>query len=322
MEQSLFEFTKKSNLVNSKGVKYTQYKASLKPKYYMVWLEIILGYAIMIGTLWISTYVQAKYPGYFWLNIPICAASVGYWFAFVHLYVHEASHYNIAPGRQLNDTLADIFLGLIAGVHIKFYRIIHFEHHRHLGTTKDTENTYFEPLTWRFIIESLTGIRVFRVVAERNKTVKSIEGLSPEILHKNKIMTVLGALFDLSVAIAFVMAGYWQTAIVWMAGIGVIFPFLLSLRQLLEHRAEYAKANIDYTKVDQGETIRMFGVGPIASTLGSAGFNRHLLHHWDPQVSCTRLKEIEEFLKDTELAPEVESTHTTYFKTFFKLFNK
>ena len=35
------------------------------------------------------------------------------------------------------------------------------------------------------------------------------------------------------------------------------------------------------------------GDGPLASTLGGAGFNRHLLHHWEPKISYTRFRELE-----------------------------
>jgi fatty acid desaturase len=322
MEPLFSELVKKSHLADSTGQSYKQFKASLKPKYAQVWFDIFLGYGLQIATLVGVAYMQQHFPSWFWLTIPLGALLTGYWFAFTHLYIHEASHYNIAPDKKMNDLLADIFIGMIAGSHIKFYRVIHFDHHRYLGTTRDTENTYFEPLNWRFIIESLTGIRVFRVVGERNKIVQAVEGLNPDIIRTNKQMTIAGAFINLGILIAFFATGYWQVAITWAGAIGVMFPFFLSLRQLLEHRSEYAKANVDYTKENQGETNRMFGVGLIASTLGSAGFNRHLLHHWDPSVSCTRLRDLELYLRDTELAKDMAKTNTNYFSTFIRLFNK
>jgi fatty acid desaturase len=322
MELNTFESVKKTVITNSSGVKYTQFKASLKPKYHIVWINIFFGYAMLFAILFAGAYLQKNHPLFFGLTIPVGAILIGYWFAFTHLFIHEASHFNIAPDKKLNDLLADIFLGFIAGTHIKFYRIIHFDHHRYLGTSKDTENTYFEPLNWKFILESITGIRVIKVITNRNKQVKTNETLDPAILKTNTRMFITGTLFNVLLTLTFVAVGLWQVGLMWIAGIGVMFPFFLSLRQLLEHRAEYARANIDYFKTDHGEVNRMFGTGLIASTLGSAGFNRHLLHHWDPHVSCTRLKEMEQFLRDTELRDEMEQKHTNYFKTFIKLFNK
>ena len=74
-------------------------------------------------------------------------------------------------------------------------------------------------------------------------------------------------------------------------------PFFVSLRQTLEHRDEDAHPGSDYTRVDHGgDANRLFGDGPVANTLGSAGFNRHALHHWEPQVSLHRLRELERYL--------------------------
>ena len=116
--------------------------------------------------------------------------------------------------------------------------------------------------------------------------------------------------------------GYWQVALSWLGGIFIIFPFMASLRQLLEHRSELADSFTDYNSTDPPKISRMFGIGIIASTMGGAGFNRHLLHHWDPQVSYTRLKEVEYFLRDTPINEIMTLSKSTYIKTFFKLFNK
>ena len=65
---------------------------------------------------------------------------------------------------------------------------------------------------------------------------------------------------------------------------------------------------------------KLFGSGPLASTLGGAGFNRHLLHHWEPQLSCTRLAELERFLENTELKPALDAHRTSYVREWLRLF--
>jgi hypothetical protein len=99
----------------------------------------------------------------------------------------------------------------------------------------------------------------------------------------------------------------------------LFFPFFVSLRQTLEHRDEDADPAADYAQVDHGATNRLFGDGPVANTLGSAGFNRHALHHWEPQVSYTRLRQLELYLLRTELEPMVRERQTTYRKTLLRL---
>jgi hypothetical protein len=59
----------------------------------------------------------------------------------------------------------------------------------------------------------------------------------------------------------------------------------------------------------------------LGSTLGGAGFDRHLLHHWDPQVSYTRLPELERFLLNTKASAAL-SAKESYISTFKRLFSK
>ena len=61
------------------------------------------------------------------------------------------------------------------------------------------------------------------------------------------------------------------------------------------------------------------GVAARGATLGGAGFNRHLLHHWDPGVSCTQLAALEAYLAGTEAAPSLQQRRTTYAATARRL---
>ena len=94
-----------------------------------------------------------------------------------------------------------------------------------------------------------------------------------------------------------------------------------ALRQLLEHRGELPAPAEARAHVVCFATNRIFGDGILASTLGGAGFNRHLLHHWDPLISYTRLRELENFLLETEAEPYLRARQTTYWRTFGHLFS-
>ena len=135
-------------------------------------------------------------------------------------------------------------------------------------------------------------------------------------------MFLATAFLNLLFVVALFLVGFWQVALAWALGLGAAFPFFASFRQILEHRRVDADKNTDYNQVDSGASHRMFGDGLIGITMGPAGFNRHLLHHWDPSVSYTRLKDVEDFLMDTPLKGELEASRTTYFETFVLLFNK
>jgi len=211
------------------------------------------------------------------------------------------------------------FIGSLTGQDVAKYRVIHFDHHRYLGTPRDTERTYFDALTWRFIVESLTGVKVLRVFRGRDKAAKAKSDGDDAEGYFNRQM-IAGVMLNGAIVGAALLTGYWGVALAWVAGMGVVMPFFGALRQLLEHRSEDASRNEDYTVKPHGAVNRMFGDGPVASTLGGAGFNRHLLHHWDAQVSYTRFAELERYLDDTEFAPILARARTTYGRTFLRLF--
>ncbi len=108
-----FETVNKASLVNSRGVKYFAFKSTLNPHYWKVWLHIFMGYlalmAVLAGVMWL----QKTYASYFWLTIPAGGLFIGYWVAYINLFMHEAAHYNIAADRRQNDLIANIFIGLL-----------------------------------------------------------------------------------------------------------------------------------------------------------------------------------------------------------------
>ncbi|MBS1618560.1 MAG: fatty acid desaturase [Bacteroidetes bacterium] len=319
-----FETIDKATIVNSKGVKYLDFRDTLSPRYAVVWSDIAIGYLALLAVLAGAVYMQMFFNPWFAVTIAIGGLCIGYIVSALHLFIHEASHYHLAPARRQNDILSNIFLGLLVGMDVEFYRTVHFAHHRLLGTATDTERSYFDAISWRYIIESLTGIRVLRVILHRNENIKKNAGSQPglRIIRQNNTIFAIAAILHLALVSSLLAVGYWQAALVWIVGMGAAFPLFATFRQILEHRSEQALASVDYSRVDHGVVHRMFGEGPVASTLGAAGFNRHLLHHWDPQVSYTRLRDVEAFLRDTTLREDQESRQTTYFKTFAALIRK
>jgi fatty acid desaturase len=120
-------------------------------------------------------------------------------------------------------------------------------------------------------------------------------------------------------AATYIFGSIWLS-LAWIAGIGAIFPFFGALRQLLEHRDERADAKANYFETDHGAYTRIFGSDVFSSIFGGAGFNRHLLHHWEPSISYTNLPELEAYLRDTDVAPLIEMRRSSYFKAFASLF--
>lgn len=314
----------KATLVDDRGVPYREFRKTLTPRYGRVWRDIGLAYlalVLVVGGLatWNPALPLAIVAGV------VGALLVGYFFAFLNNFFHEATHDNLARGRERNDLLANLALGWLFGSSIGTYRQIHFQHHRALGTTEDSENSYFDPLRVRYLAEGLFGLKVLRTL-RRYREVEKARGTSTKSKEKDEsgsdrlLWMVISAVMHLTIAAAlWLLAGSPVAAIAWVAGVLLCFPFFVSLRQLLEHRSEDAQASVDYHLVDHGKVNRLFGDGPLASTLGSAGFNRHALHHWEPNVSYTRLKDMERYLEHTEAADILRDRSTTYTRTFLRL---
>ncbi len=312
---------RKRDLIDSRGVDFLAFRSSLRPNFFKIWLDISAGLLVLALIPTLMARFELRHPAYAALAALPAAVLIGYVVAYVNLFFHEAAHYNIASRRPWNDFLANLFIGILMGQDIRQYRIIHFQHHRYLGTTRDTERTYFDALTPNFIFEALTGIRVVKIVLLRERfgrtSAESTDGQKKSMLNSQLL---LGLALHASIVAALIALHCWFTAASWIVGMGLVYPFFNALRNLLEHRSETARAEIDYAAQDQGSYNRLFGDGLFAATFGGAGFNRHLLHHWEPQVSYTCLKKLERYLFDTDAGLTLQRHQTTYWETFRALF--
>ncbi len=303
-------------------LRYVERLQLLTPRYARVWVDIAAGYlglaAFAASAIWL-----ARLGGWWqFAGFLLAALATGYLVAYLQLFLHEASHYNLVRDRTLNDRLSDLFIGWLSGSSIAGYRPIHFQHHRALGTVEDSEFTYFVPLNAWFLLKGLTGWRAIEVILARRKILEQRQVAKPGAAKPGRDWSVvLGGIFvHLFIVVVLALAGGLAPAFGWVVGIGLVFPFFGALRQLLEHRREDADAAADYSSTDHGALTRMFGTGLIASTLGGAGFNRHLLHHWEPQISYTRLAELETIFMETELSAVIDARRSGYGAVFMRLF--
>ena len=163
------DFSKfRNQLCNKFGVSYRDFIGGLRPRYGIVFLDIAGAYLALALTLAIVYWVQRS-GGWSVLATIIGSVSVGYWLAYLALFVHEGAHYSIAPDRRTNDLLTNLFAGALTGAIVQRNRIIHWQHHRELGTIRDTERTYFSALNLRFVLEALSGVKAVRVLLFRDR---------------------------------------------------------------------------------------------------------------------------------------------------------
>jgi fatty acid desaturase len=303
-------------ILNSRGVRYADFVKTLAPRYSRVFLDIGLGYAALVATCVLVVALPAHGLLPAWFAAALGALSIGFWIAYLQLFIHEGAHFNFSSDRNRSDLLCNMLIAWMIGTSVEKYRIIHFQHHRELGGTDDSEMTYFFPLNLLFIVKGLLGIRVLEVLASR----KSLQEKEAGRDRRGKCVGVAGLVAHVLILAATYVFGSIWLSLAWIAGVGAIFPFFGALRQLLEHRDERARSDVSYLQTDHGAYTRMFGTGPFSSIFGGAGFNRHLLHHWEPSVSYTNLAELENYLLDTDVAKLIEMRRSSYFRTFVSLF--
>ncbi len=314
----------KAGLTNSSGTAYTDFKKTLKPNYLVVWRDITIAWAGIISVVFISWILFRISNTVISLLLIIPAAAIlGYIMAGLVNFFHEAAHHNLSGNKKLNDLSANLFIGILIGQGIKNYRVVHWQHHIALGTTADTERSYFESLNLRFFMLSLSGISAISFFIKR---AAYVNGKQPEkasaVRPEKYFMLAAGLVFHALLLASFYLSGQYGLMAVWILATGSFYPFFNRLRQLIEHRSENASPDSDYSMTDHGKTNRLFGNSIIARTFGSAGFNRHLLHHLEPTVSYTRLNDLETFLKNTPLAENLEKQRSTYFSIFKKLIGR
>jgi fatty acid desaturase len=301
---------------NEKGLSYALFRKTLSPRYGKVLADILKGYFFLVLISTATIMALAGFYTWWWLIVPLSGLLTGYTAAYLALFIHEAGHYNIHPDKKQNERLASFFLCLPFGLSLKAYRKIHWQHHLHLGTPEDTEVSYFNAPSNIFILETLTGIHLLRTMARKKKA----PALTREQQRESRIMLFSGIIFHTVIIITSIGTGYWPFALAWVIGWGVFFPFFATIRQLLEHRDELAGPKTDFTKHPHGKVSRIFVHTFFSSSFGPAGFTRHMIHHWDPQLSYTRLKDAEAFLLACEkTARIIRSAKTTYLKTWKKL---
>ncbi|HEX6071607.1 MAG TPA: fatty acid desaturase [Sphingomicrobium sp.] len=272
---------------------YAAFRNGLTADYAKIRRDLASGYAALAATV---AGVGIIGP----IAVPIGAMLIGFFIAFVQLFIHEAAHYGLAADRRTNDRIANRLICWQVGTDIASYRATHWEHHRSLGTSKDTEVSYRNSLNPGFVAAMLIGIHALRVFVSRKE--------GPAKGKKLKLRPLLvGLAAHFCLIVGLVLLGCWQAAVAWLAGMSIFFPFFATLRQLLEHRP---------TDGSEGAVTRLFGDDMFSRTFGGAGFNRHMLHHLEPQVSYTRLVELEKYLMATSASAELNARRCSYWSAF------
>jgi len=94
------------------------------------------------------------------------------------------------------------------------------------------------------------------------------------------------------------------------------FPFSRRFVPFWNIETKTRNPSVDYFAVAHGVVNRLFRGWSRREHLRAAEFNRHLLHHWEPQVAYSRLEDLERFLLQTSVSEKLRARQTTYRPVF------
>lgn len=313
---------------NSLG-NWLNFRPALRPHYGKVWFEISLCLLMMIGGFVAHLFLTARLGNVVGLEIGVVfAVWIGFWLNALLTFGHEAAHYNLSPSRARNDVLADWTIWLFFPQTTKVYRKSRWQHHLHLGDPGDTEISYHNCLSPWFLTKALTGIYLISLVIRYVFGQKGKPAASPAAHPRPalKLAALVAPLRAFNTHAIFVAAALYlhcyATAITWLVAAALVFPFLATVRQVLEHRSADAACATDFHIVNHGPVNRLFGKSFFSRFYGAAGFNRHLLHHWDPTVSYTRFDEMESFFSGTSMGARLKNARSSYLSSLILLTRK
>jgi len=303
-------------------VPWSVYRKGLTPNYGVVWRDMILCAVLLLSGIGAPVYIQLQLGNLLALAlVPLSAIWIAYWLHSLHLFMHEAAHFGLHPNNHWNDRLANLFICSMIFTDINTYRKVHWQHHLHLGSPEDTENSYFNAMTPAFLVQTLTGIYSIKTLLKYSRheeqMPKTNAGTSLGLRNTLRSLMIHSIVLILPLTLK-----CYAAPLSWLVGVAVFFPFFVTIRQVLRHRDENCDPKLNYNEIPHGPVLRSFGNDPISRTFGNAGFNLHLLHHWDPDISYTRLGEMEKYFKQTALAPIIEDSRRSYWGVFLTLAKK
>jgi fatty acid desaturase len=302
------------------GTTWLDFRRTLTPAFGKVWRQIALCYVLLLGGFAASIVVERRVASPLTLALLVPAALwFGFWLHYLWLFAHESSHWGLATSRRRNDLLANIFIWPWYGHTARGYRLFHWQHHRHLGDGRDSEISYRNCLSAGYVVKLGTGLALLQALRLRgDDDLVSADGDAPKDARAMPSAVTLGsagrsALLHLVMVAIPLLAGAPVVAVSWILGAVIVYPALNIVRQILEHRSEDARCADDFSVIEHGPITHGFGDGLFARWFGAAGFNRHDLHHWDASVSCTRLADMEAFVRKAGLAGQLDEQERSYW---------
>ena len=90
--------TLRAKLIDNKGRRYLDLVRALRPNYARVCRDIALGYGMLTASCFLTVWLPFQGAASM-LTIVVGSVLIGYWIAYLQLFIHEGAHFNLAQPR-------------------------------------------------------------------------------------------------------------------------------------------------------------------------------------------------------------------------------
>ena len=227
---------------------------------------------------------------------------------------HEAAHYRLFSNRTVNDVVGRL-VGMIGGISMCTYRVIHRLHHNNLYTDDDPDTAIHGgyprgvAYLWKKLGQDLTGWNAWKTYAyffgapalndATKRAARPLDDTSPQLRASARADRWFVVAMQLFMPLACLGVGGWrglaQYAVLWIVPMLTVLQPILRLRAIAEHGGV-----VDLSSPLTAARSNRAG-GSLLNVLARATIfphhvNYHLEHHLYPAVPHYRLPELHRVL--------------------------
>jgi fatty acid desaturase len=247
-----------------------------------------------------------------WLALSVLVIGVQQHAMFI--LAHESAHYRLFRSRRVNDAVGRA-IGMVSGISMCTYRVIHRLHHNNLYTEEDPDTAIHGgyprgvAYLWTKLAQDLAGLNSWKtfayffgapaINAETNRAARPLDDTSPALRASARSDRWAVLAFQLGAPLAALVLGGWQALaqylVLWLLPMLTVLQPILRLRAIAEHGA-VTDLSSPLTAARCNRTA-----GSLGNLLGRAllfphHVNYHLEHHLYPAVPHYRLPALHQLL--------------------------
>ncbi len=255
---------------------------------------------IVIATLF---GVKLNHPAaYVFLILIIAARQHG-----LLILIHEAVHGLLSKNKKVNFFIADLFCALPLGVNLWGYRENHLAHHNYLNQEADPDWTRKKKSDWNFPTskKKLAQLFLMEIFYQFPKgRFLRIWNFLFKVKHPMKYRILIYSFYLLSGVCIYQLNLGVEFVLYWIVPLWFFLPGIFLVRSIAEHFGLTYEHELNSSRNVEASFMNSIFIPH------NAGY--HLTHHLYPQVPFYHIKELTDFLTNSESYKELSSTNDGY----------